>query len=182
MAAEHLLALGHRRIAFIGDQEENRFGFDSSAHRREGFEAALAAAGCPLAPDCSYAGRTAATSLAMPPPSCWRLPDPPTAIFATSDVQAIGVMRRHARRVSRCPSGLSVIGFDDVEAAEYTGPDHHRAAAGGERRPRRRAACCAACPASLWRLAGCRSRSSTGARRPHFVAVVAGEGKQTGTR
>ena len=38
-------ALGHRRIAFLGDEEANLFGFDSSAHRREGFEAALAAAG-----------------------------------------------------------------------------------------------------------------------------------------
>src|SRR5918999_4818224 len=47
MAAEYLPALGHREIAFLGDEEANLFGFDSSARRREGFEAALAAAGAP---------------------------------------------------------------------------------------------------------------------------------------
>src|SRR5919107_3942796 len=51
MAAEHLLALGHRRIGFLGDEEANLFGFDSSARRREGFEAALAAAGVQPSPD-----------------------------------------------------------------------------------------------------------------------------------
>src|SRR5215212_5937896 len=50
MAAEHLLALGHRRIAFLGDEEANLFGFDSSARRRDGFEAALAAGGAPIEP------------------------------------------------------------------------------------------------------------------------------------
>jgi len=121
LAAEHLLRLGHRRIAFIGDQEENRFGFDSSAHRREGFEAALAAAGRPLAPELLIRrphGRDIARDAAA---GLLALPDPPTAIFATSDVQAIGVMRA-ARAVGvSVPEQLSVIGFDNVEAAEYTG-------------------------------------------------------------
>ena len=138
-AAEHLLRLGHRRIAFIGDQEENRFGFDSSAHRREGFEVALAAAGCPLAPELLIRrphGRDIARDAAA---GLLALPDPPTAIFATSDVQAIGVMRAARAAGISVPERLSVIGFDNVEAAEYTGPDHHRAATRGERRPRRRA-------------------------------------------
>src|ERR671914_2785857 len=47
MAAEYLVGLGHREIAFLGDEEANLFGFDSSARRREGFEAALADAGAP---------------------------------------------------------------------------------------------------------------------------------------
>src|SRR5918994_629593 len=92
MAAEHLLALGHARVAFLGDEEENLFGFDSSAHRREGFEAALAAAGVPLAPDWTVRrphGRDGARDAA----SALLAQDPrPTAIFATSDVQAIGVL------------------------------------------------------------------------------------------
>src|SRR5215207_10877937 len=49
LAAEHLLALGHREIAFLGDEaHDNVFGFDSGPHRREGFAAALAAAGVAL--------------------------------------------------------------------------------------------------------------------------------------
>src|SRR3954465_4842222 len=58
MAARHLLELGHRRIGFVGDVEENRFGFDSSARRgagaptgRAGSGPRLAAAGCPPEPE-----------------------------------------------------------------------------------------------------------------------------------
>ena len=122
MAAEHLLALGHRRIAFLGDEEANLFGFDSSAHRRAGFEAALAAAGAPVAPELDRApARTAATPHASPRPSCWRSSPRPTAVFATSDVQAIGVLEAAQAAGVPVPEELSVIGFDNVEAAGYTG-------------------------------------------------------------
>jgi DNA-binding LacI/PurR family transcriptional regulator len=120
IAAEHLLALGHRRIAFLGDQEENLFGFDSSAHRRQGFEAALAAAGAPIAPEWVLrrphgreSARRAATELLAREPR-------PTALFATSDVQAIGVLEAAQAAGVPVPEQLSVIGFDNVEAAGYT--------------------------------------------------------------
>jgi DNA-binding LacI/PurR family transcriptional regulator len=121
MAAEHLMALGHRRIAFLGDEEENPFGFDSSALRREGFEAALEAAGCSLAPELRVRrphGRDIARDAAA---ELLALADPPTAIFATSDVQAIGVLKAARAAGVSVPERLSVLGFDDVEAAEYTG-------------------------------------------------------------
>jgi LacI family transcriptional regulator len=121
MAAEHLLALGHRRIAFLGDEEENLFGFDSSAHRREGFEASLAAAGAAPAPEWVLrrphgrdAARVAASELLARRPR-------PTAVFATSDVQAIGVLEAAQAAGVPVPAKLSVIGFDNVEAAGYTG-------------------------------------------------------------
>jgi LacI family transcriptional regulator len=121
MAAEHLLALGHRRIAFLGDREENLFGFDSSAHRRAGFAEALAAAGAPLAPEWilrrphgrDHARAAAAELLAQE--------QRPTAVFATSDVQAIGVLEAAQAAGVPVPEQLSVIGFDNVEAAGYTG-------------------------------------------------------------
>ena len=121
MAAEHLLALGHRRIAFLGDEEANLFGFDSSARRREGFEAAMAAASAPIAPEWSLRrphGRDHACEAAA-----WLLAqDPrPTAVFATSDVQAIGVLEAAQAAGVPVPEQLSVIGFDNVEAAGYTG-------------------------------------------------------------
>jgi LacI family transcriptional regulator len=121
MATEYLLALGHRRIAFLGDEEANLFGFDSSARRREGFEAAMAAAGAPIEPAWTLRephGRDHAREAAA-----WLLAqDPrPTAVFATSDVQAIGVLEAAQAADVPVPEQLSVIGFDNVEAAGYTG-------------------------------------------------------------
>jgi DNA-binding LacI/PurR family transcriptional regulator len=121
MAAEHLLALGHRSIAFLGDEEANLFGFDSSARRREGFEAALSAAGIPRPPEWILrrphgrdAARVAAAELLARSPR-------PSAVFAASDVQAIGVLEAAQAAGLPVPGKLSVIGFDNVEAAEYTG-------------------------------------------------------------
>src|SRR5215218_7175394 len=121
MAAEHLLALGHRQIAFLGDEEENLFGFDSSAHRRQGFEAALAAAGAEPAPEWIVRrphGRDAACVAAA---ELLARESRPTAVFATSDVQAIGVLEAAQAAGVPVPGELSVIGFDNVEAAGYTG-------------------------------------------------------------
>ena len=122
LAAEHLLALGHRRIAFLGDEEANLFGFDSSAHRREGFEAALAAAGVqPPPPDWVMRrphGRDAACGAAA---ELLAHGPRPTAVFASSDVQAIGVLEAAQTAGVPVPEQLSVIGFDNVEAAGYTG-------------------------------------------------------------
>jgi LacI family transcriptional regulator, galactose operon repressor len=121
MAAEHLLALGHRAIAFLGDEEENLFGFDSSARRREGFEAALSAAGVARAPDWVVRrphGRAAARAATE---HLLAHDQRPTAVFASSDVQAIGVLEAAQAVGVPVPDELSVIGFDNVEAAGYTG-------------------------------------------------------------
>ena len=121
MAAGHLLALGHRRIAFLGDEEANLFGFDSSAHRREGFEAALSAAGAAPTPEWVLRrphGRDAARVAAA---ELLAREQRPTAVFATSDVQAIGVLEAAQAAGVPVPGELSVIGFDNVDAAGYTG-------------------------------------------------------------
>jgi LacI family transcriptional regulator, galactose operon repressor len=121
LAVNHLVALGHRRIAFLGDQEENLFGFDSSAHRRDGFQAALAAAGVAVEPGWILRrphGRDAARAAAA---ELLAREERPTAVFATSDVQAIGVLEAAQAAGIPVPEELSVIGFDNVEAAGYTG-------------------------------------------------------------
>ena len=121
LATEFLLELGHREIAFLGDEEANLFGFDSSARRREGFEAAMTAAGIPSPPEWVLrrphgrdAARVAATELLARGTR-------PTAVFAASDVQAIGVLEAAQATGVPVPEKLSVIGFDNVEAAGYTG-------------------------------------------------------------
>jgi DNA-binding LacI/PurR family transcriptional regulator len=121
LAAEHLLARGHRRIAFVGDLPENPYGFTSSEHRRRGFQGALERAG--IRPDPALElfgphGRDEAGELAE---RLLALPSPPTAIFAASDLQAIGVLKAAERLGVSVPQELAVIGFDDVELAEIVG-------------------------------------------------------------
>ena len=121
MATEHLLALGHRRIAFLGDEEANLFGFDSSARRRAGFEAAMSAAGARVEPPLVERrphGRDAARDGAA---ALLAVDSPPTAVFAGSDVQALGVLEAAQAAGVAVPDQLSVIGFDDIEAAAYMG-------------------------------------------------------------
>jgi DNA-binding LacI/PurR family transcriptional regulator len=121
LAGEHLLAQGHRRIGFVGDHPDNPYGFTSSEDRRLGFRRALERAG--ITPDPALErfgphGREEAGELAA---SLLELPEPPSAIFAASDLQAIGVLKAAERLAIRVPDELAVIGFDDVDLAEIVG-------------------------------------------------------------
>ena len=118
LAAAHLLAKGHRRIGFVGDHPANPYGFTSSEDRRRGFRAELANAGIEPVERTGSHGRDEAEALAE---SMLRVPDPPSAIFAASDLQAIGVLKAAERLGLRVPEELAVIGFDDVDLAEIVG-------------------------------------------------------------
>jgi DNA-binding LacI/PurR family transcriptional regulator len=121
LAARHLLALGHRQIAFIGDALESPFGFTSSRDREIGLTQELTAAGISIPPNWighGAHGRYEARDLARR----ILLGDPrPTAIFAASDTQALGVIAAARELGLHVPDDLSVIGFDDIEAADYVG-------------------------------------------------------------
>jgi DNA-binding LacI/PurR family transcriptional regulator len=121
LAACHLLELGHRRIGYIGDEFENPFGFTSSRDRFAGYERALAGAGLAVRPEwvaLGAHGRYEARELA-----CRLLSEPnrPTAIFAASDTQALGVIAAAHEIGLDVPGDLSIVGYDDIEAAEYVG-------------------------------------------------------------
>lgn len=119
LAAEHLLARGHRRIGFVGDHPTNAYGFTSSEDRRRGFRGALERAGAQLGIErFGPPGRDEAETLAA---ELLALDEPPTAIFAASDLQAIGVLRAAERAGVRVPDELAVIGFDDIDLAEIVG-------------------------------------------------------------
>ena len=91
MATNHLLQLGHRRIAFIGEPPQNLFGFVSSALRQEGYTGVLRGPGSPLIRSVRHGAhlRSAARHMAI---ELLTLDEPPTAIVAASDVQCVGVM------------------------------------------------------------------------------------------
>jgi LacI family transcriptional regulator len=131
-ATKHLIDLGHRKIGFIGDITEvqtkpkngnikvhNPFRFTSSKDRYEGYLKALAEAG--ILPLSIYFGEDhhghiEAKAMAL---KMLTLPDPPTAIFAASDTQAFGVIQAAKELGRSIPADLSVVGFDDVQAAEF---------------------------------------------------------------
>ncbi len=125
IATEHLLRLGHRRIGFVGDAvpagADESLGFVSSERRLNGYRQALAAEGIRFDPGlvrCGPHGTATAGALAA---DLLERHDPPSAIFAASDTQALGVLIAAQARGVRVPEQLSLIGFDDVECAALLG-------------------------------------------------------------
>jgi LacI family transcriptional regulator len=119
LATQHLLELGHRKIGFISDWLNSPFNFVSSRYRYTGYVQALTQANLPAHPEYQRQGehgRQQACELAR---ELLTLPDPPTAIFAASDTQAIGVLEAAQGLGLTVPQDLSVIGYDDIEVAEY---------------------------------------------------------------
>ncbi len=119
LATNHLLALGHRRIGFISHYRQDDFGNGSSQDRFVGYRQALQAAEIPFRADYvreSEADREAAYSMAT---ELLTLEERPTAIFAASDAQAIGILKAAQALNLAVPRDLSVIGYDDIELAEY---------------------------------------------------------------
>jgi LacI family transcriptional regulator len=118
-ATRHLIDLGHRRIAFLGDRYPNPFNFVSSHDRYTGYRKAVGEAGIEVRAD-YYAtgehGRAVARELAR---GLLSLSEPPTAIVAASDTQALGVLEAAQERGVSVPQALSVVGYDDIEMAEY---------------------------------------------------------------
>ncbi|PJF35192.1 MAG: LacI family transcriptional regulator [Candidatus Thermofonsia Clade 1 bacterium] len=121
LAVQHLIGLGHKRIAYIGDAFPDRYGFPTSEERYRGYCEALRAAGIPLRPEYVRFGEHGQEVARQLSAELLRLPEPPTAIFAMSDMQALGVLATARDLHIPVPQGLSVIGFDDLEVAHYVG-------------------------------------------------------------
>jgi DNA-binding LacI/PurR family transcriptional regulator len=120
-ATKHLIELGHAQIGFVGDIIDNPFHFTSSRDRYFGYCKALQSAALPLVEEYyteDEHGRNEARERAT---EMLSLPDPPTAIFAASDIQAVGVLEAACALGLRVPEDLSVIGYDDIEIAEIMG-------------------------------------------------------------
>jgi len=117
LATTHLLKLGHRRIALLTETAQL-----PCRARQAGFQSALQTAGIPADPELMIDvpltredGYAAALGLLA-------LPDRPTAIFASSDLQALGVYRAAREAGLRVPEDLSVVGFDDLPVGAWVDP------------------------------------------------------------
>jgi LacI family transcriptional regulator len=112
LAAEHLLELGHTRVAqLVGPQDIGSF-----AGRTQGFSRAVADAGveCIVVDDAIRLPTLDAGRLLMETLLKRTGSDPPTAVFAQNDSIAIGAMRLAFERGLRCPDNISIIGYNDV--------------------------------------------------------------------
>jgi DNA-binding LacI/PurR family transcriptional regulator len=117
-AAAHLVELGHRHIAYVGD----RSGYHSNTERLNGYKEALAAAGIAFAPELAVAGDGRPEAAIEAVNGLLALDHPPTAICCYNDMTALGAMHAiHARGLS-IPSDISVTGFDDLFFASYLQP------------------------------------------------------------
>ncbi|MCA9877842.1 MAG: LacI family DNA-binding transcriptional regulator [Thermomicrobiales bacterium] len=117
-AVNHLIGLGHRRIAHI-DHPESPFAQGSPAGRRQGYQAALGAAGLPVRADDDVVAELSAEGGAAALAALLARPAPPSAVFVGSDTQAAGVLAAAPRLGRRVPADLAVVGYNDIELAGY---------------------------------------------------------------
>jgi LacI family transcriptional regulator len=117
-AMQHLLGLGHRRIAAITGPS----GWVATEDRRRGYHAALATAGILPDPELEVESDFEIDGGLRAAETLLDLAEPPTAIFAFNDNHAIGVLQAARARGLRVPEDLSVVGFDDVEHATIVTP------------------------------------------------------------
>jgi DNA-binding LacI/PurR family transcriptional regulator len=117
-ATEHLLSLGHERIAVITGRRRTM----CSGARLAGYRSALASAGLPHRPEyLRHAGFDEAVARHRMA-ELLDLPEPPTAVFVCSDRMALGVYEAVAERGLRVPDDISVVGFDDLPEARWAAP------------------------------------------------------------
>jgi len=117
-ATRHLVVLGHRRIAYLGD----RYGHQSETERFSGYRRALEQAGLSLEPELAAQGDGKLEGAGPAAARLLALPRPPTAVFCYNDLSALGAMREAFARDLRVPSDLSIVGFDDLYISRYLNP------------------------------------------------------------
>jgi LacI family transcriptional regulator len=117
-ATDHLIGCGHTRIAAIGGTES----ILCSRARIDGYRSALERAGLKYDPALVRHGNFHYEGGFLRANSLLDLADPPTAIFAGSDQQALGVYEAARQRGLRVPQDLSVVGFDDLPMSQWSSP------------------------------------------------------------
>jgi DNA-binding LacI/PurR family transcriptional regulator len=115
LAAEHLLALGHRHIAVIFDEPKQTL-------RLQGFKSVLQAADIPLPPELIQRGDSTLESGCAAAKNLLARPEHPTAIFATTDWMALGAMEVILDEGLRVPQDISIIGLDDIVVSAHLRP------------------------------------------------------------
>lgn len=122
MAAEYLISKGHQRLAFLGDTTDlGAYAILPITLRLMGYQRGLEKAGIAL-PDeyiCTSLYDVKDAERKIEP--LLSRPDRPTAIFCATDMQGLGVVNKARALGLRVPEDLAVLGFDDLDFADYVG-------------------------------------------------------------
>lgn len=118
MATRHLLRMGHRHLAVI----TGPLHLGNAVERLEGFRRALAEARLPLEPEYIQEARFERNSGYQAASRLLRMLPRPTGIFACNDLMALGVLLAARELGFHCPEDISIVGFDNLDFAEFTAP------------------------------------------------------------
>lgn len=119
LMTEHLISLGHSVIGFVTGPGQNL----SAQQKLEGYQAAMHKHGLPIPSDIVREGENTFDSGVRAGQAMLRRSNRPTAIFASNDEMALGVMKTAALQGIAVPGQLSVAGFDDSALASVVWPD-----------------------------------------------------------
>lgn len=117
-AAEHLVSLGHRRFAVVGGARSHLY----SKARIDGFRSAVSEAGGAIPGRLIAHGNWDRAKAREEALGLLRSTERPTAMFACSDLMALGICDAARELGLRVPDDLSVVGFDDLPEAEWASP------------------------------------------------------------
>ena len=119
MATRHLLSLGRKQIAFLGEVSSDSPEFEQ---RYNGFRQTLESAGFPIRAELHLDAENHEASGFNAMSRLLKSGEPFDAVFAASDLIAIGAMKCMRKAGIEMPRQVSVVGFDDIPAAAYSGP------------------------------------------------------------
>ncbi len=119
LAAEHFLSKDYSPLGYIGQAEALPYSLQPSRLRLKGFRDSATAAGKPISDDHIRLGLDSVLDAQRMARELLSLRKPPRAIFAMSDLQAFGVIKAAREFGLRIPQDVAVLGFDDIEAADY---------------------------------------------------------------
>jgi LacI family transcriptional regulator len=118
LATEHLLSLGHRRIALLTGRED----LQSARLRERGFREAMADAGVPVDEELVQPGDYDAVVSAAAATRVLQSQTPPTAVFAANDTAAMATVDAARALGLRVPDDVSVVGFDNIPESALSSP------------------------------------------------------------
>jgi len=116
LATEHLLSMGHRRIAFLSDLP----GISSAAARLAGFQTAMGQAGAPIDPELVSVGNHTEDDSMRATLRMITLPKPPTAVFSAQDIVTFGAVR--ALQARKLNHRIALVSFDDFPMSDLLDP------------------------------------------------------------